>query len=230
MLTEMIMIEDRVLRFERAKRPQAGNSGHLGYDLTGVVSAPAGFEPHNGTLYITPQGYVPYYAFHHPTQQYHTFQIPHHPVPLYSSVDMYQQDPKPPSPELTPSSESPTFDAGNKVFVGHLDGQLITQRKLLRRFQHHGHITDIELFKNNLDGSLRLDAFAFVSYLKPEQAQQAINEEDGKEWLGRRLKCCKAHKKREPASESSSPLLYSGDAEIFEDSENVQICLSRPLN
>lgn len=230
MLTEMIMIEDRVLRFERAKRPHVGNSGHPGYDPSGGVTAPAGFEPQNGAIYVTPQGYVPYYAFHHPTQQYHTFQIPHHPVPIYSPLEMYQQEPKSLMPESPPLSESSSPDAGNKVFVGHLDGQSITQRKLLRRFQHHGHITDIELFKNNLDGSLRLDAFAFVSYLKSEQAQQAIKEEDGKEWLGRRLKCCKAHKKRETSSESGSPLLYSEDAETFEDSENVQICLSQPSN
>ena len=105
----------------------------------------------------------------------------------------------------------------NKIFVGHLNGESVTQRKLLRHFQHYGHITDIELFKNNLDGSLRQDAFAFISYLKSEQMHQAIKEENGREWLGKQLKCCKALKKRE-----ASP-----NPPIEESSENAnaQICL-----
>lgn len=82
----------------------------------------------------------------------------------------------------------------NKVFVGQFNGEMVTQRKLLRCFQHHGRITDIDIFKNNLDGSIRLEAFAFISYMNPEQILQAIHEENGREWLGRRLKWCKAFK------------------------------------
>ena len=91
-----------------------------------------------------------------------------------------------------------------KVFVGHLNGDLVTQRKLLRRFQQHGHITDIELFKRNLDGSPRKEAFAFVSYLTEEQLFTAIRKENDQVWLGNRIRCCKALPKREPVTEAAA--------------------------
>ena len=141
-------------------------------------------------------------------------------------MEMYQPKPVSVGDEVS-SNEIP-----NKMFVGHLNGELVTQRKLLRYFQHFGHITDIELFKNNLDGSLRLEAFAFISYLKAEQVQQAIKEGDGKEWLGRRLKCCQALKRR--VSGNSSLVLggveYSDEVEsapIAGNAEDITICLSQ---
>lgn len=72
---------------------------------------------------------------------------------------------------------SPSTSSAFKVFVGHLNGETVTQRKLLRHFQRHGHITDIELFKRNIDGTPRRDAFAFISYLKEDQQLRAIREE-----------------------------------------------------
>lgn len=240
------MIEDRVLRFEKAKsalqvngnggdgRISVGPSVPVGSadDGVGCAPPPPGYshsESTNESFYIhSPQNYVPYYAYHQQTQQYHTFHVPHQPIPMYQ---VYQPSNRPPvnvvsSPVSTVNSDDLSLslssnEVPNKMFVGHLNGELVTQRKLLRYFQRYGHITDIELFKNNLDGSLRLDAFAFISYLKCEQVQEAIKEEDGKEWLGRRIKCCQALKKRVSGSGNSSPVL-----ENEEDFENVQICLN----
>lgn len=208
MLTEVVMIEDRVLRFEKAKNSLKINGADNrtpGYNQ-GYESSVAGTEDHvshnaTGTFFVHPHVYVPYYAFHHQTQQYHTFHVPHQTIPIYNSMEMYQ--PK----FVSVSDEVSSNEILNKMFVGHLNGESVTQRKLLRYFQQYGHITDIELFKNNFDGSLRLEAFAFISYLKAEQVQQAIKEGDGKEWLGRRLKCCLALKKR--GSGNSSPVLDS---------------------
>lgn len=229
MLTEMVMIEDRVLRFEKAKSALQvnGADGRIPAfpAAGGIVCPPPGYnQPESITessFFIhSPQNYVPYYAFHQQTQQYHTFHVPHQPIPMYQ---VYH--PKAPvSVESTPVSPVSSDDLSssnelpNKMFVGHLNGEFVTQRKLLRYFQRYGHITDIELFKNNLDGSLRLDAFAFISYLKSEQVQEAIKEEDGKDWLGKRIKCCQALKKRVSESGNSSPVL--------ENDENVQICLN----
>lgn len=242
MLTEVVMIEDRVLRFEKAKSALKVNdnavdgrisvcpSVPVGSAAGDIGCAPPGYshpESGNESFFIhSPQNYVPYYAYHQQTQQYHTFHVPHQAIPIYQ---VYQPSNRPPvnvvsSPVSIVSSDDLSLSLSsneipNKMFVGHLNGELVTQRKLLRYFQRYGHITDIELFKNNLDGSLRLDAFAFISYLKCEQVQEAIKEEDGKEWLGRRIKCCQALKKR--VSGNSSPVL-----ENEEDFENIQICLS----
>ena len=241
MLTEMVMIEDRVLRFEKAKSSFQPNNTENRSNAAGSSGGPPGYASGNtetnsdnyGAFFVHPQTYVPYYSFHHPSQQVHTFQVPHQPLPFYATMPTYQPTTTnyskfqtPTNPESPPLSESSSGESFNKMFIGNLNGELVTQRKLLRHFQHHGHITDIELFKNNLDGSLRLDAFAFISYLKSEQVHQAIKEEDGKEWLGRRLKCCKALKKREIITNDYSPP-PTDDIEAFDDSENVQICLSQ---
>lgn len=219
MLTEVVMIEDRVLRFEKAKSPlQINGADNRSLDFNqGLGSEDHVSHNANGTFFVHPHVYVPYYAFHHQTQQYHTFHVPHQPmpipIPISNSMEMYQAKSVPVSDEISSSSnENP-----NKMFVGHLNGESVTQRKLLRYFQRHGHITDIELFKNNLDGSLRLEAFAFISYLKVEQVQQAIQEENGKEWLGRKLKCCVALKKRGNVNSLPDP----GSVEYSDEAESV---------
>lgn len=217
MLNEVVKIEDRVLRFEKAKSLLKidGNDGQAlaidGHNQSYETSA--AYHTNADEYFIhPPQGYVPYY---HHTQQYSTFHVPQ---PYNTNTNKnknlntnYQMNPMNPIYQMyrrfesSPVSfEGSSDEIPNKMFVGHLNGELVTQRKLLRHFQRHGHITDIELFKNHLDGSLRLDAFAFISYLKAEEVKKAIEEEDGKLWLGRILKCCQALKKRENASGSGS--------------------------
>ena len=224
MLTETVIIEDRVLRFEKAK---SGNNYEFSSNFEESELVPGEYMIFNNALSSAsassssyyPQVYLPLYSYGMTPQQIHPFQVQHQPLTFYPHPQVY---PSPISTSNTPdsmqsfSSDLP-FDDMNKIFVGHLNGESVTQRKLLRHFQHYGHITDIELFKNNLDGSLRQDAFAFISYLKSEQMHQAIKEENGREWLGKQLKCCKALKKRE-----ASP-----NPPIEESSENAnaQICL-----
>lgn len=215
MLTETVIIEGRVLRFEKAKRSFIPGSDEFGGGGKYNSSEPPKEFQEDASYYpqVHPQAYVPFYSYGNNSQLVHTFQIPHQTVVLYppSCGPNFQFPQIPvsvvsagtPEPVNSPVNFNSSNEELNKVFVGQLNGELVTQRKLLRRFQHHGHITDIELFKNNLDGSLRPEAFAFISYLKPEQVIQAIREEHGREWHGRRLKCCKALKKNESAADSS---------------------------
>lgn len=168
LLTETVTIEDRVLRFERAK--STFNAHHQPVSMPQQQQQPQ-------------QMHVPFYPAYHPV-----FAAPTAQTSFMLPLNHNNEDA---STDDLPSSNV------NKIFVGHLNGDLVTQRKLLRRFQRHGHITDIELFKRNIDGSPRKDAFAFISYLTEEQQFAAIRAENDQEWLGRRLKCCKALPKRE---------------------------------
>lgn len=238
MLTETVVIEDRVLRFEKAKSNIGNVSENIG---EGEVDNPnaAPYYPQ-----VHPQVYIPYYTYGLNSQQIHTFQVPNQPLVMYphgTGGQVYPPAPvHPMSPSDSVSTDSSSFDEMNKIFVGHLNGELVTQRKLLRHFQRYGHITDIELFKNNLDGTLRPDAFAFISYLKPEQMLQAIKEENGREWLGKQLKCCKALKKREGGVQGIEGEVHETNPNNNEElesepalehplepePENVQVCLS----
>lgn len=168
LLTETVTVEDRVLRFERAKST---------FNAHQQQSNPM---PHPQQQQIPVPFYPPY---HHPMFAPPPAQTSFM-VPLVPGEDVVGLD-------------DPSVNNSNKIFVGHLNGDLVTQRKLLRRFQRHGHITDIELFKRNIDGTPRKDAFAFISYLTEEQQFAAIREENDQEWLGSRLKCCKALPKRD---------------------------------
>ncbi len=168
LLTETVTIEDRVLRFERAKSS---------------------------------------FNVHQQQQQQQQQPLPHPQMIRYFSVYPGFVAPPPAGPVIVGDdsddySSSSSSQSPFKVFVGRLNGDLITQRKLLRRFQRHGHITDIELFKRNLDGTPRKEAFAFVSYLTEEQLFTAIGEENDQVWLGTRIKCCKALPKRENGGQS----------------------------
>lgn len=208
------MIEDRILRFEKAKSSfnpdKVSNYGNVN-EQEGFV--PPGLGTGGGVYYPIPcapaEYVIPYYPEFDPSlslaYQVHPQAIPVYPITPYPTTY---------SPESDSSTQGPE-EGTNKIFVSHLNGELVTQRKLLRHFQHYGHITDIELFKNNLDGSLRLEAFAFISYLKPEQMLEAIRAENGREWLGKRLKCCRALKKREKPVESK-------ETETVESAENVE--------
>ena len=225
MLTETIVIEDRVLRFEKAK--SAFNSGpESGGDFVEYKAAVAEeFAALNDASYY-PQVYIPFYSYGESSQQVHTFQVPHQPMVVYSPPNQVYPPISPISAPVPGSSPSESLSSSelaaeevNKIFVGHLNGELVSQRKLLRHFQHYGHITDIELFKNHVDGRLRHEAFAFISYLKPEQMLRAIKEENGREWLGRQLKCYKALKKRDDPTAASPNV----STPIFEASENAQI-------
>ncbi len=174
MLTETVTIEDRVLRFERAKSTFNAQSAAS----SAASSAVAMQQPQVAIQQQT----APIRPFFHPLQ------------PAGEDSD-----------EGGSSSISPASQTSFKAFVGRLNGDLITQRKLLRRFQRHGHITDIELFKRNLDGTPRQEAFAFVSYLREEQLFSAIREENDQVWLGTRIKCCKALPKRDLVNQQQQP-------------------------
>lgn len=184
------MLEDRILRFEKAKNSFIPEKPFHAIDDNGL-SKVGGYPP--GEL-LHPDG------IHHPSPFVHgEYVIPFYPE--YDQIDpaVYQVGSRSCSVipgELYLSDFVPLEEGSNKIFVSRLNGELVTQRKILRHFQQYGHITDIELFKNNLDGSLRPEAFAFISYLKPDQMLEAIRSENGNEWLGRRLKCCRALKKR----------------------------------
>lgn len=182
MLTETVTIEDRVLRFERAKSTfNAHQPPPAQLQPLQPPSCPVHFFPQFAAAPVYP-GFAPA------------------PVPTSFVPGGGEENDDACSCSSSTSSSSTNSPAPFKVFVGRLNGDLITQRKLLRRFQRHGHITDIELFKRNLDGTPRKEAFAFVSYLTEEQLFTAIREENDKEWLGGRIKCCKALPKREHGS------------------------------
>jgi hypothetical protein len=188
LLSEAVVLEDRQLRFEIAK--STAGPGSLGIQPVNPIYT----HIDHGIFYPAPQTYVPYFAYDPCTQQQHTFQVPvQNPPPILipGSVDNSQQVGRDPT---FASSEYPNSEF--KLFVKHLNGALVTQRKLLRRFQIYGHITDIELFKNYPNGSVRLDAFAFISYLREDQMFDALKGEDGSEWFGKILKCSKALKKQ----------------------------------
>lgn len=208
MLTETVVMEGRVLRFEKANRNfNSGSEFGVNYNSSEPPGTPKEFRV--DTPYypqVHPQSYVPFYSYGNDSQSVHNFQIPNQSMLVYPSPSYQFPQVTVPAPIPAPATSEPSVSVEevNKVFVGQLNGELVTQRKLLRRFQHHGHITDIELFKNNLDGSLRPEAFAFISFLKPEQVLQAIQEENGSEWLGRRLKCCKALKKLESVADPAA--------------------------
>lgn len=222
LLTETVTIEDRVLRFERAKstfnahlQQQQQQQQHAGHHprhrqiLPHVhAHAPVQFFPQIAPIY---PGFPPVAG---PAAG------PFIPIPA-AAAGPTEED----SDDGSASSASASATASQqpvdqtsdhdqpatpafKVFVGHLNGELITQRKLLRRFQRHGHITDIELFKRNLDGSPRKEAFAFISYLTEEQLFAAIREENDQVWLGNRIKCCKALPKRDPGQGLAAAMDY----------------------
>ena len=192
----MVMLEDRVLRFERAK-----STFHP--DKTSNIN---NISISNDESRISHgHGYVDGVYYPHMIPYYPHFD-PRYPISLYQPA-AYPSSIECPESRSSSSSSSASLtceEGANKIFVSHLNGELVTQRKLLRRFQQYGHITDIELFKNNLDGTLRQEAFAFISYLKIEQMLEAIKAENGSEWLGRHLKCCKALKKRDKISETTA--------------------------
>jgi len=72
-----------------------------------------------------------------------------------------------------------------KLFVGG-----INFRATLEEFREHfapaGEIVDIVIMKDRETGRSR--GFGFVEYATPEEAAKAIEEFDGKEFLGRMLK------------------------------------------
>lgn len=198
-MTETVTLEDRVLRFERAKNAI-------------IQQQPSEYQPTfvNNDFFTPPQ--------HRLHQSFQPYFAP--PIPCQQVSDVM-------------SIEEGLSASVNKIFVGHLNGELVTQRKLLRRFQHHGHITDIELFKKNIDGSLRKEAFAFISYLTEEQQLLAIKQENDQEWLGRRLKCCKALPKRPSRAVADDELIdsavSSGEYHNLSGSVNVASMYYYPL-
>ncbi len=197
----MVMLEDRILRFEKAKNSffpeKPFESGLYKIGASEDCAHPGGMcYPCVQAEYV-----IPFYPEYDSINS--GYQIPSRTYTVFPGA-------------IYPMNYLPDEEGLNKVFVSRLNGELVTQRKLLRHFQHYGHITDIELFKNNLDGSLRPEAFAFISYLKPEQMLEAIRSENGNEWLGKRLKCCRAIKKRDKNSLAS-------ESEVEVDLESVDI-------
>lgn len=216
------MLEDRVLRFERAKSviniDKFSNISGRSTSIHGNNISMDDYVPTGSVYYPHPhvpaELMIPFYSqYDNSIQHIHKYQVPPQVFPpyptSYTTSSVYSICP---SPDSDP--ESAIEEGKNKIFVSHLNGELVTQRKLLRHFQRHGHITDIELFKNNLDGTLRQEAFAFISYLKPEQMFAAINAENGREWLGKTLKCFKALKKKEKNLDASLDS-DSGETEII---------------
>merc|ERR1712232_1253850 len=95
----------------------------------------------------------------------------------------------------------------NNIFVGGLNPQEITDEKLNERFSAYGEIesltlvnrennTDIDQEENNLSSpspndptiSRQRNAFAFIRYKDESYSAAAIKEQNGIEWLGKRIR------------------------------------------
>jgi RNA recognition motif-containing protein len=76
------------------------------------------------------------------------------------------------------------------IFVGGLNSSLITKELLEQKFSSYGTIENISLIKrsNNNQMSVPKNSFAFIRYKDPESSIPAIENENGSEWLGEKIR------------------------------------------
>jgi hypothetical protein len=189
----MITVEDRVLRFERAKSSFYQNI--LPSDNKHLSTPP--YPPHG---YPQPGPL----SFH---------QKPDDPdVPFGSSAEgaavlMSQILTSLPDEAVQYASLSE-----HRVLVTGLDCETVTLRKLLRRFQKHGHIVDIELYRRPEMAA----SIAVVSYASGEAVMRSIEAENDTDWLGQRIRVILAAEMGSgPIAAASPPVHLAPDAYFY---------------
>lgn len=79
----------------------------------------------------------------------------------------------------------------NILFVGRLNGKMVTCQILVEYFGVWGNIIEIKLYNRNVIGidGVVLDAYALILYEKIEFKEKAIMNGDGNVWLGQSIRC-----------------------------------------
>lgn len=78
---------------------------------------------------------------------------------------------------------------GNRLYVGNLSFQ-VTEEELTSLFEEYGQVTSVKIVTDRETGRKR--GFAFVDLSTDGEAQKALENLDGKEFLGRPLKISEA--------------------------------------
>ncbi|KAJ3196605.1 hypothetical protein HK101_008397 [Irineochytrium annulatum] len=90
-----------------------------------------------------------------------------------------------PRPAITPSSAADP-PVATTVLVRPLNPDLITHTDLLNRFGVHGCIVRYEIvLPLGMEGRVRNEARALICYSNPEEAERALDYENGVAWMGR---------------------------------------------
>ena len=76
------------------------------------------------------------------------------------------------------------------IYVGNLS-RSVTEEMLKQLFESFGSVSSIKLIKDKFTGAVR--GFAFVEMADATQAQEAINNLNGRDFEGRTLKVNEAH-------------------------------------
>ena len=82
---------------------------------------------------------------------------------------------------------------GNKIYVGNLSYEC-TDEQLEQKFAEFGEVTEAKAVTDKFTG--RGKGFGFVTYNDSQSAQKAIDEMNGKEWMGRALRVDEARPPR----------------------------------
>lgn len=90
--------------------------------------------------------------------------------------------------KMTGADES--YPTTSTVYVGRLNGAMVTRAALMARFSGYGQITALSLFNRDIrgPGNVVVDAFAFLAFQWEQEAKRAIEEQDGSIWLGLTMK------------------------------------------
>lgn len=101
---------------------------------------------------------------------------------------------------------------GNRLYIGNLSYRT-TEQELRDAFKASGEITDIKVMTDRETGESR--GFAFVTFATPEQATTAIQDWNGADLGGRRLKVNEAEdrKPRQDRGQRLGTVSYGGDGE-----------------
>lgn len=79
----------------------------------------------------------------------------------------------------------------NILFVGRLNGRLITTEYLVEYFSEWGKIIEVKLYNRNVIGSdgVVLDAYSLILFEEATSKCNAIASGDGNVWLGQSIRC-----------------------------------------
>ena len=88
---------------------------------------------------------------------------------------------------------------GTKIYVGNLNYRT-TSEGLQALFSHFGEVISVSVVTDRETGQPR--GFAFVEFAQPESVAKAIQELDGQEFEGRRLRVNEAVNKPRPPREA----------------------------
>src|ERR1700722_8894434 len=88
------------------------------------------------------------------------------------------------------------------IYVGRLP-RTVNETKLRELFEQYGLVTSIKMIKDKFTGALK--GFAFIEMPEMENAQEAINALNGREFEGQKLVVSQAHAREErPAREGGN--------------------------